>query len=128
MSGSRTPGQRAGLSRERVLAVARELLAERGFDALTMRALADRLGVSPNAIYSHVEDKTDLVDALLDDVLAEVEAPGPDADDPIEGLHAIMTSTFDVLLAHPDLVPLYVARQGARGPNAYRLGDVMIAL
>ena len=125
---SRAPGQRAGLTRGRVLAAAHQLLAESGVEALTMRALAERLGVSPNALYSHVADKTDIVDALLDDVLAEVEAPAPDVEDPRAGLHALMLSTHAVLLAHPDLVPLYVARQGARGPNAQRLGDVMLAL
>ena len=39
-----------------------------------------------------------------------------------------MTSTYDVLLAHPELVPLFMTRQGARGPNAQRLGDIMLAL
>jgi TetR/AcrR family tetracycline transcriptional repressor len=124
----RTPGQRAGLTRARVLETAHELLGERGIDALTMRALAERLGVSPNTLYSHVADKTDLVDAILDDVLAEVDAPRSDVEDPTAGLHALMASTHEVLLAHPDLVPLYVARQGARGPNAHRLGDLMLAL
>jgi TetR/AcrR family tetracycline transcriptional repressor len=124
----RAPGQRAGLTRARVLAAAHELLAERGVDALTMRALAERLGVSPNALYSHVASKTDLVDAVLDDLLAQVEAPAPDVDDPKAGLHALMASTHDVLLAHPGLVPLYITRQGAHGDNAQRLGDVMLAL
>jgi AcrR family transcriptional regulator len=128
VTAPRSPGQRAGLTRAGVLAAAHELLADRGLEALTMRALAARLGVSPNAIYSHVESKTELVDALLDQVLAEVEAPAPDARDPIAGVHTFMASTYKVLLAHPDLVPLYVARQGARGPNAQRLGDVMLAL
>jgi AcrR family transcriptional regulator len=124
----RTPGQRAGLTRERVLAAARDLLAERGLEGLTMRALAERLDVAPNALYSHVDGKTALIDAVLDDVLAEVDAPSADTEDPAAGLHALMASTYDVLLAHADLVPLYLARQGARGPNAIRLGDVMLAL
>lgn len=124
----RHPGQRAGLTRARVLVEARALLTERGLEALTMRGVAARLGVSPNALYSHVANKTALVDELLDDVLALVEAPSPDVDDPSAGLHAVMSSTHRVLLAHPDLVPLYLARQGARGPNAQRLGDLMIAL
>jgi TetR/AcrR family transcriptional regulator, tetracycline repressor protein len=125
---ARAPGQRAGLSRDRVLAAAHELLADGGLGALTMRALAERLGVRPNALYSHVSSKTELIDAVLDDVLAEVESPPPDTDDASAGLYALMASTYDVLLRHPDLVPLYVARQGARGPNAQRLGEVMLAL
>jgi AcrR family transcriptional regulator len=111
-----------------VLAGARELLAERGLDALTMRELARRLEVTPNALYSHVASKTALIDGVLDDVLAEVRTPDPERADPSEGLHALMASTYEVLLAHADLVPLYLARRGARGPEAQRLGDVMLAL
>jgi len=125
---TRRPGQRAGLTRAQVLAAARELLAENGLDGLTMRALAQRLGVSPNALYSHVESKTALVDAILDDVLAQVRAPDPDVEDPGTGLEAIMASTYDVLLAHPDLITFYLARHGARGSNAQRLGEIMLAL
>jgi TetR/AcrR family transcriptional regulator, tetracycline repressor protein len=124
----RTPGQRAGLTHDAVVAAARELLADEGLEALTMRALAERLDVSPNTLYSHVGSKTELIDDVLDDVLAEVDAPDPGAGDPGAGLHALMASTYRVLLAHPDLVPLYLARQGARGPNARRLGDIVLGL
>ena len=65
----RGPGQRAGLTRAAVLDTAHALLAEEGLDALTMRALARRLGVAPNALYSHVPGKTELVDALLESVV-----------------------------------------------------------
>jgi len=115
----------AGIS---FLTAARDLLAERGLEALSMRALAERLAVSPNALYSHVASKTALVDDILDDALAAVNAPAPDASDPIAGVHALMTSTYQVLLAHADLIPLYLARQGARGPNAQHLGDIILAL
>jgi TetR/AcrR family tetracycline transcriptional repressor len=111
-----------------VLAAARELLVQGGLEALTMRALADRLEVRPNALYSHVEGKSALIDDLLDEVLAEVDAPDPAVADASAGLHALMASTYAVLLAHPAMVPLYLARQGARGPNARRLGDIMLAL
>jgi AcrR family transcriptional regulator len=125
VSASRGPGQRAGLSRDRVLDVATDLLAERG--TVTMRAVAQRLGVAPNALYSHVTDKTELVDGVLDRVLAQVEAPRPGPDvDPGEALYRLMYSTHEVLLRHPQLVPAFLARQGARGPNAQRLGAVML--
>ena len=124
----RGPGQRAGLTRAAVLETAHALLAEEGLEALSMRALARRLGVAPNALYSHVPGKTELVDALLDDRLSLVEEPAADAPDPIEALAALMTSTYEVLLTRPDLVPLYLSRQGSRGPNAVRLGVTMDAL
>ncbi len=111
-----------------MLDAAHELLGEGGLNALSMRALARRLGVTPNALYSHVDTKASLVDELLDDVLEAVETPDADGADWQAGLRTIMTSTHAVLLGHADLVPQYLARQGARGPNAQRLGEVMLAL
>jgi TetR/AcrR family transcriptional regulator, tetracycline repressor protein len=124
---ARTPGQRAGLTHERVLAAARELLAEAGVNGLSMRSLARRLQVSPNALYSHVENKLALIDEVLDDLLAEVEVP-PAGAEPAAGLHQLMASTYRTLIAHPDLVSVYLMRQGARGANAERLGDVVTGL
>lgn len=111
-----------------MLAAAHELLAETGLKGLTMRALAERLEVAPNALYSHVASKTALIDAVLDDVLAEVETPPADVEDPLGGLHQLMGSTYQVLMAHRDLVPAYLARQGARGTNAQRLGEIVLEL
>lgn len=125
---SRGPGQRAGLTRTAVLAAARELLSEHGIDGVTMRALASALDVAPNTLYSHVQGKTAVVDALLDDLLSAVVDPGPHTPDPIAGVVAMMTSTYDVLLTRPDLVPYYLSRQGARGPEAIRLGVTLDAL
>ena len=93
-----------------------------------MRSLAERLGVTPNALYSHVASKTALIDDMLDDLLAKVHTPDPQIDDPRIGLHQLMSSTYHVLLTHQDLVPLYLARQGARGHNAQHLGEIMISL
>jgi len=103
-------------------------MGEGGLGALSMRAVARRLGVAPNALYSHVDTKASLVDELLDDVLAEVEAPDVGPADWQTGLRTMMTSTHEVLLGHADLVPHYLSRQGARGPNAERLGEIMMAL
>lgn len=38
----------------------------------------------------------------------------------------MMTASYDALLQHPELVPHYLTRQGARGPFARRLGEVMM--
>lgn len=124
----RAPGQRAGLTRDAVLEVARTTLAEDGLGKLSMRRLAQRLDVAPNALYSHVTSRDDLIDALLDDTLAEVNAPDPTRGDWRKGIETTMRRTYDVLLTHPDLVPLYVARRGARGPNAIALGDRMLTM
>lgn len=123
----RTPGQRAGLTHDAVLTAAHTVFAERGLEGLSMRAVAKDLGVAPNALYSHVADKEALVDALLDDVLGALDPPDPEAE-PLAGLRGVMLATFDLLGRHPDLVPLYLARQGARGENARALGAGMTVL
>lgn len=93
-----------------------------------MRGLAERLGVTPNALYSHVSSKTALIDEILDETLGTVDIPDAQSADPITGMHTLMTSSYRTLLEHADLIPLYLARQGARGPNAQRLGDVALSL
>jgi AcrR family transcriptional regulator len=128
VEASRRPGQRAGITRELVIAAGRELLIEHGAAGLTMRAVARHLAVAPGALYSHVRTKAELIDEVLDDLLSQVDAPDPLGTDWRGGLYGLMTSTHEVLLEHPGLVPLYVARRGARGPNAQRLGEIMLAL
>ena len=126
MSTSRGPGQRAGLDTDQVLAAARAVLREDGIEALSLRAVARRLGVAPNTLYSHVAGKDDLLDLVLDDVLGEVALPAEEdlRRDPWGVVRAIMLDSYDVLLAHPGLVPAYLDRQGARGVQAQRLGVV----
>jgi TetR/AcrR family transcriptional regulator, tetracycline repressor protein len=124
MPTTRSPGQRAGLTRTAVIAAARQLLASGGPEAVTIRAVARTLRVAPNALYSHVTSRAALLDDLLDDLLAHIQAPAADAADPVAGLHALMTSTYEVLTSAPDLVPLYLARQGSRGPHALHLGEI----
>jgi TetR/AcrR family transcriptional regulator, tetracycline repressor protein len=121
----RGPGQRAGLSREAVVSAARAVLDEG--PTLSMRAVAARLGVAPNALYSHIAGRDGLLDAVLDDLLGALALPVPDTD-PATGLTEVMTASHELLLAHPGLVPHFVARQGARGENAQRLGESMRVL
>jgi AcrR family transcriptional regulator len=123
----RTPGQRAGLSRERVVAAARSLAEREGAGALTMRRLAAELGVLPNALYSHVADKSALLDAVLDDVLAEIDAEPRAGETWQEGYVRLMASTRSVLLERPALVGHFLSRPG-RGPNARALGERCLSL
>jgi TetR/AcrR family transcriptional regulator, tetracycline repressor protein len=127
VTSARVPGERAGLSFAAIVAAARDSLSEEGVAGLSMRAVARRLGVAPNALYSHVEDKSALVDAVLDDLIGEIPLPSP-ALDPRDGVAAIMRDSYDALVRHPDLVALSLARQGSGGANAWRLGDRILEL
>jgi len=124
---ARSPGQRAGLAADAILAVARQLVEEDGVDALTMRALASRLGVAPNSLYSHVPDKSALLDAVLDDALGGVDVGGLEALGWRAGLIELMRRFRRLLLDRADLLPLLIARP-TRGPNALRLGETTLRL
>ena len=123
----RGAGQRAGLTRGLVLAAARRIADTEGVDRLTMRRLATELGVLPNALYTYVPDKEALLDALIDDLLGGID-PGEAADgDWRDGLVRVMDSSRRLLLAHPQLVPVFLGRPGL-GPNAARLGEITFRL
>jgi AcrR family transcriptional regulator len=70
-----TRGPRPGLSVERVVAAAIELADAEGLAALSMRRVADRLGVGTMSLYTYVPGKAELLDLMLDTVLAEVARP-----------------------------------------------------
>ncbi|QHB99243.1 TetR family transcriptional regulator [Epidermidibacterium keratini] len=125
MPASRGRGQSAGLTRAQIIEAAGDIVADAGAGALSMRTLATRLDVTPNALYAHVDSKDDVIDGVLDNVLGEVRRASPQAADPIAALERIMTSTYAVLVGHRDLVPSFLSRQGSRGPNALALGDIM---
>ena len=65
----------AGVSREKVLDAALELVDAEGLDALSFRRLAARFGVTPMALYQYVESKDALLDGIGDLVLARLELP-----------------------------------------------------
>jgi AcrR family transcriptional regulator len=70
---------RSRLSRERVLRAAITHADAGGLEALTMRTLAEELGVAPMALYRHIANKDDLVDAMVDVVFSEVDLPASTA-------------------------------------------------
>jgi AcrR family transcriptional regulator len=69
---------RTPLSRERVLRTAIELADAGGIDALSMRRLAQELGVEAMSLYNHIANKEDLLEAIVDIAVAEIWVPAPD--------------------------------------------------
>lgn len=115
------PARRAGdhgrhgrLSRERVLASALELVDREGLSALSMRRLGTELGVEAMALYRYAAGKDALLDGLVEALYLELEdrlAPGSGAGgDWRAGLHRIALATYEVCLAHPQVVPLLATR------------------
>jgi TetR/AcrR family transcriptional regulator, tetracycline repressor protein len=98
-------GSRHGLTRERVLAEARCLLEAHGLDALSMRALAHRLGVSTMALYNHVSGKQDLIQGIAQAVVQDFQIPSGDGDWR-EQVRACFRALRKVCLANPRSIPL----------------------
>ena len=94
------PTPRIPLTRDRVLATAMTLADEGGIESLSMRKLAQALGVEAMSLYYHVANKDDIVGGILGLAMAEVELP-PDDLDWKEALRASATSVHDVLERHP---------------------------
>jgi len=68
---------RLPLRRDRILHAALELADDGGIESLTMRKLGQALGFEAMSLYNHVANKDDVLDGILDLVLAESEPPSP---------------------------------------------------
>jgi uncharacterized protein YndB with AHSA1/START domain len=91
---------RAPLSRERVLRTAVDFADAGGIGSLSMRRLAKELGVEAMSLYHHVANKSDLLDAIVDLVVAEIWVPSP-GDEWRSAMRRRAGSARDVFTRHP---------------------------
>jgi AcrR family transcriptional regulator len=68
-------GRRVRLNRQRVLEAAVALADEIGIEPLSMRRLAQHLGVVPMALYKHVANKEELLDGMVEAIIGEIDPP-----------------------------------------------------
>jgi TetR/AcrR family transcriptional regulator, tetracycline repressor protein len=115
---------RGSLTREEIIKEALALLEQQGPGALSMRRLADRLGVAPNALYTHVRGKADLIDGLVDQVYAGLTLQPDSSGDWTQQLTTLSQQIRAYLLAHPAVVP-YALQQPGLGPHSLRLGETI---
>lgn len=97
------------LSRPRIVRAALRLVDEKGLPALTMRALATDLEVSPMALYNHVRDKDEMVDLMVDLMLGEVDTSVTEGDWLVQ-LRALVCRYHQVLATHHQLARVYSGR------------------
>lgn len=116
---------RAPLSRERVLRGAVTVADAGGLAALTIRSLAEELGVKPMSLYHHVAGKDDILDGIVDVVFSEIELPRPGGDWRSE-LGRRAGSARQVLRRHPWAIGLLESRTSP-GPATLRHHDQVIA-
>src|ERR1700753_976899 len=82
------------LSRDSIVAAAIEIADNDGLEAVSIRRLATRLGARPMSLYSHIERKGDLIDLMVDEVIAGSILPeSPPSGDWRDDLRRIAQST-----------------------------------
>jgi len=98
---SSTQRREESLSRDRIIEASIALLDSGGESGLTFRALSERLATGPGAIYWHIDNKSDLLSAACDAIIARtINAPLVSAT-PKAAIRALALSMFDEIDAHP---------------------------
>jgi len=94
----------------RIIAAAVELVDDEGAEALTLRALAQRLGSSTATLYRHVDSRADLVGHVVDHLFGEIDLDEDSLRD-VEWPRAcerLAMSFFEVVCRHPNTAPLLI--------------------
>ncbi|MEU2914753.1 TetR/AcrR family transcriptional regulator [Streptomyces massasporeus] len=122
--GRRRGSARTPLSRERVIRTAVAVADEKGVNALTMRAIAEPLGVEAMSLYHHVAGREDVLGGMVDAVFGEIDLPPRDTDWK-SALRHRADSARAVLRRHPWAVGLMDSRSQP-GPATLRHHDAVI--
>jgi AcrR family transcriptional regulator len=116
------------LSREQIVAAALDLLDAEGLDALSMRRLGTRLSAGATSVYTHVTNKDELLELVVDRVYGEVEPPA--ADDPAGWYAAVARYAHSLratVLRHPWIASV-LSETGVAylGPNVIRQSEAVL--
>jgi AcrR family transcriptional regulator len=126
-TNNKTKGSGAGrapLSKDRVLTAALHLADRSGIHSLSMRKIAAELDVQAMSLYNHVANKEEILDGLVEMVVAEIEIPRLD-DDWKVAMRRRGRSAHDVLFRHPWAISILITRTSA-GPKILRYIDATI--
>jgi AcrR family transcriptional regulator len=119
--------RRQRLTRDAITDAALALVDAKGLGALSMRNLAERLGVQASALYGHVSGKQELIQLMLDRIALEIELPEPDPGHWEEQVKEFARAARRALGSHRDLAGASLANIPT-GPNMLRLMDRLLAL
>lgn len=115
---------RVPLSRQRALSAAVALADVDGIGSLTMRKLAQELGVEAMSLYHHVANKNDILDGMVEMVFSEIELPS-DSTDWKTAMRRRATSVRAALTRHPWAISIMESRTSP-GPATLRHHDAVI--
>lgn len=124
MATRKRPDTRPPVTRERVLRAGIALADTEGLGSLTMRALGEALGVQAMSLYNHVNDKEDILDGMVDLVVAEIDVPSGSSPWR-DAMRRRALSAHAVLLRHSWACGLLMSRVNV-GPWMLRYVDATI--
>ncbi len=110
-------GPKPGLSVERVVRAAIEVADAEGLSALSMRRVAERLGVSTMSLYTYVPGKAELIDVMLDAVLGEAVGANEAAGGWRERLESVARDNWGLYHRHPWMLQVAAMSRPPSGPN-----------
>ena len=117
---------RPQLTRERVVAAGIELADRDGIESISMRKLAQELGVEAMSLYTHVRNKDDLLDGMADAVVGEIPASADGADWKTS-LRQMVLAARRVMLRHT-WAPRVIESRTTLGPAMMRYADTVIGV
>jgi AcrR family transcriptional regulator len=120
------PERRPQLTRERVVAAAIELADRDGIEAVSMRRLAQELGVEAMSLYTHVRNKDDLLDGMVDAVISQIPISG-DGVDWKTSLRQTVLAARSVVLRHP-WAPRTIETRSSALPAVPRYADAVLGI
>jgi len=113
------------IDRAKVLKASLELADEKGLQAVSIHEVARRLGVAPMTLYGHVENKSALLDGLVEELLSEFPLPDPGLPWN-ERLALIGQAARQSARRHPEVFPLLLSRSAAT-PGAHRVRQAVFS-
>jgi len=116
--------RQALLSRQRIVEAAAALIDAEGLAALSTRRLAAELGVRGPSLYNHFATKDEILDAVADSIIAQVDVSFFGRLDWREALRCWGLSYRAALAAHPNIVP-HLARGPGRRPAGLAMADAV---
>lgn len=122
--------KRRGLTRAVIVARALELGTKEGLDAVSLRRLASEFGVTPMALYRHVRDKQDLVNAMTEAVMEgfDLKAGFRPSMTWSERIRRAMTNFKEQMDAQPLALPLSIAYSGEGPPGFWRMSEDLLGI
>lgn len=93
-------------TRQKILDVARKMISQEGLDAVSMRKIGKKVGISQVAIYRHFADKNDLVACIIDEgyqrLVQSIKTAAEQSNNPAEFIPNVLTAYVDFALSDPN--------------------------